>query len=252
MKVALNGCGKMGRVLDEVAAAKGIKVVERFTRRRPLRPDRATRDALDGAILIDFSVGDAVVDTVRAAAALSIDVVIGTTGWNDRIDEVRSVVDRAAIGVVHASNFSIGVNVFYRVIDEAARLLSAFEGYDPFILDWHHRFKIDSPSGTALEIQRRIAGHYGGRAVPIASQRAGYVPSVHSVGFDSEADTIHLEHRARNRQGLADGALLAARWIAGRRGLHEFRAVLDGVFNPSGDAGAAQDRANRALSTTSR
>lgn len=252
MKLALVGYGNMGRAVEELAAAKGIDVVERFTSRRPFRADDCTRDALAGAVLIDFSVGDAVLDTVKAAAALALDVVIGTTGWGDRIDDVRAVVDGSGIGAVFAPNFSLGVNIFYRVVDEAARMLSAFDGYDPFILDWHHRFKIDSPSGTALEIQRRMARHYGSRAVPIASQRAGYVPSVHSVGFDSEADTIHIEHRARNRRGLAEGALLAARWLEGRSGLHEFREVLDGLLAPAEPVGARQHRRNLALSTTSR
>jgi 4-hydroxy-tetrahydrodipicolinate reductase len=251
MKLALIGYGKMGRAVEELAAARGIDVVERFTRSRPLRADTPTREALAGAILIDFSVGDAVLETVQAAAALRLDLVIGTTGWRDRLDDVRAVIEGSEIGVVHASNFSVGVNVFYRLVDEAARMLAALEGYDPFILDWHHRFKKDSPSGTALEIQSRMARFYGERVVPITSQRAGYVPSMHSVGFDSETDTIHMEHRARNRQGLADGALLAAQWIAGHQGVHEFRAVLDSLFNgPPPDA--RQDRTNLAFSTTSR
>jgi 4-hydroxy-tetrahydrodipicolinate reductase len=227
MKLVLLGHGKMGRAIDELAAAQGIEVLERVTRERPLRVDDRTRRALDGAVLMDFSVPSAVAVHVRMAAALGLDMVIGTTGWHDQRDDVRDIVERSTIGVVHSSNFSIGVNVFYRVVEQAARMLSAIDGYDPFILDWHHRFKIDAPSGTALEIRRRMAHHYGARQVPIASQRAGYIPSAHSVGFDSEVDTIHLEHRARSRRGLADGALLAARWIAGRPGLHEFGEVLD-------------------------
>jgi 4-hydroxy-tetrahydrodipicolinate reductase len=178
-------------------------------------------------------VSDAVLDTVRTAAALALDVVIGTTGWHHELDQVRAVVERSAIGVVYASNFSVGVNVFYRLVEQAARLLAAVDGYDPFILDWHHRFKVDSPSGTAIEIQKRMARHYGERGVPITSQRAGYVPSVHAVGFDSEVDTIHLEHRVRDRRGLAEGALMAARWVAGRPGLHQFDEVLDSCFDPA-------------------
>lgn len=227
MKLALIGHGKMGRAIEELAATNGIPVVDRLTRARPLRLDAQTRRTLAGVVLIDFSVPDAVVDTVRTAAELGLDLVIGTTGWHDRLDQVRGLIDRSTIGVVYASNFSVGVNVFYRVVEQAARMLSAIDGYDAFIHDWHHRFKIDSPSGTALEIQRRLARHYGDRRVPITSQRAGYIPSAHSVGFDSEVDTIHLEHRARSRRGLAEGALLAARWVAGHPGLHEFGDVLE-------------------------
>jgi 4-hydroxy-tetrahydrodipicolinate reductase len=251
MNLALIGYGKMGRAVDELAAAKGIEVVERFTRSRPLRADPAIRDALAGATLIDFSVADAVLETVRGAAALQLNLVIGTTGWRDRIDAVRTAIDGSAIGVVYASNFSVGVNVFYRLADEAARMLANVDGYDPFIFDWHHRFKKDSPSGTALEIQSRMARHYVDRVVPIACQRAGYVPSMHSVGFDSATDTIQLEHRARNRRGLADGALRAAQWIAGRRGVYEFQDVLDTLLH--GAAGEpSQDSRNVALSTISR
>jgi 4-hydroxy-tetrahydrodipicolinate reductase len=227
VKLALVGHGKMGHAVEELAASHGIPVVDRLTGQRPLRVDAQTRRTLAGVVLIDFSVPDAVVETVRTAADLGLDLVIGTTGWLDRLDHVRGLIDRSTIGVVYASNFSVGVNVFYRVVEQAARMLSALDGYDPFILDWHHRFKIDSPSGTALEIQRRMARHYGDRRVPITSQRAGYIPSAHSVGFDSEVDTIHLEHRARSRRGLAEGALLAARWVGGHPGLHEFGDVLD-------------------------
>jgi 4-hydroxy-tetrahydrodipicolinate reductase len=210
MKVALVGYGKMGKAVEELAPSKGIAIVDRYTRCRPLRADTATRRALSGvAALVDFSVPAAVAETVRAAAELSVALVIGT------------------IGVVYAANFSLGVNVFYRVVEQAARLLATLDGYDPYIHDWHHRLKVDSPSGTALELRRRMSRFFGEREVPISCQRAGYVPSVHQVGFDSMADTIHLEHRARNRLGLADGALLAARWVAGRQGFHDFREVLD-------------------------
>jgi len=225
MKIALVGYGKMGRVVEEVAAARGVEVVDRFTRQRPL----SASTGLTGVTLVDFSVPEAVPETARAAAERSLPLVIGTTGWNDRIDEVRAVIEGSGAGAVRAANFSIGVNVLYRLAEQAAKMLAAFE-YDPFILDWHHRFKQDSPSGTALEIRRRMSRAYGEREVPIACQRAGYVPSEHSVGFDSQADTLHLQHRARNRQGFAEGALLAAGWISGRGGFHDFEAVLDDVL----------------------
>jgi 4-hydroxy-tetrahydrodipicolinate reductase len=238
MKIALVGFGKMGRVVEEVATARGVEVVERFNRRHPLAADDATRQALeDVAVLVDFSVPEAVAATVRAAAALAIPVVIGTTGWQDQLEEVRTAAQGSPIGVVHGANFSLGVHVFYRLAEQAARLLAGFADYDPYIQDWHHRAKRDSPSGTALEIRRRMARHLGEREVPITCRRAGYVPSEHMVGFDSEADTIVLEHRARNRRGLAAGALLAAQWIRGRSGFYDFQAVLADVLPADGAPG---------------
>ena len=235
MKVALVGYGKMGKVVEELALAKGMEVAARFTREHPLAAaaaDDATRQALAGAVLVDFSVPEEVAGTVRIAAELGVPLVIGTTGWRDQLDEVRAIVEGAGagIGVVYGANFSLGVNVLYRLVEQAARIFSALEGYDPFIQDWHHRFKLDSPSGTALELQRRMARYYGDREVPITCRRAGYVPSEHAVGFDSAADTILLEHRARNRQGLAEGALLAAKWVGAHPGFHDFREVLNDLL----------------------
>ena len=231
MKLTLIGYGKMGRVVEDTARAQALEVVERFTGDRPLDADEATRRALaEVTAAVDFSVPDAVLRTLRAAAELGLDMVIGTTGWQGRLDEARRMAESSGIGVVWASNFSLGVNVFYRVVEQAAQIFSAMQSYDPFIEDWHHKFKLDSPSGTALELQRRMARHYGDQEIPITSLRAGYVPSVHSVGFDSAADTVGLEHRARSRQGFAEGALLAAKWIAGRRGFYEFREVLDDLY----------------------
>lgn len=234
MKVALIGYGKTNRVVEEVALERGVDVVERFTGARPLRVTDEVRRTLSGeTVLVDFSVPDAVVDTAKAAARLSLNLVVGTTGWDEHLDEVRGITEEAGVGLVQASNFSLGVNIFYRIAEEAARLFSVFESYDPFITDWHHRFKKDSPSGTALELRRRMSKRYGERELPITSQRAGYVPSVHTVGFDSSADSVVLSHQARNREGFAEGALLAAKWIAGRRGCYEFQDVMNDL-HPGG------------------
>lgn len=231
MKVALIGYGQMGKVVEEVAQQQEVEVAARFTGDRPLRADEATRKALtDVEALIDFSAPDAVVGTVEAAAALGRALVIGTTGWQAHMDAVRTRVEEAGIGLVYGSNFSLGINLFYRIVEQAAKLFSAFEDYDPFIQEWHHRFKKDSPSGTALEMERRMARHYPRRELPITSLRAGYIPSIHSAGFDSPSDTIHLEHRARSRQGFAGGALLAARWLAGRQGFYAFHDVLEDLY----------------------
>lgn len=231
MKLILIGHGKTGKVVEEIAAEQRHEIAACCDSRRPLA-DLETVDGVDCAI--DFSAPEAVLGTVRAAAERGLDLAIGTTGWQQDLDAVRRLVEDAGIGVVWAANFSLGVHIFYRAVEQTASVMARLESYDPFITDWHHRFKKDSPSGTALEIRRRMLVHYRDREPPIESLRAGYVPSVHSVGFDSAADTILLEHRARNRRGFAEGALLAARWITGRRGFYDFSEVLDDLYPAAG------------------
>jgi len=228
MKIALIGYGKMGRLIEEVARRQNIEVVTRFTRAQPLRVDEQTRQALrDANAMIEFSTPDAVLENIRAAAALSLNLVIGTTGWHNQLEEARKIVESSNIGVVYGSNFSPGVNLFYQIVERTAQLFSAFDSYDPFIEESHHKFKKDAPSGTALVLQKVLATEYGERQIPITSVRAGYIPGSHSVSFDSTVDTIRLEHTARSREGFAEGALLAAKWIAERKGFYEFREVLE-------------------------
>lgn len=228
MKIALIGYGKMGRLIEEVARRHDMEVAARFTRTQPLRVDEQTRQALhEVTALIDFSAPDAVFENIRTAAALSLNMVIGTTGWHSRLEEARKIVESSNIGVVYGSNFSLGVNLFYQIVERAAQLFSAFDSYDPFIEESHHKFKKDAPSGTALVLQKTLAKAYDDRPVPVTSVRAGYIPGTHAVSLDSAVDTIRLEHTARSREGFAEGALLAAKWIAGRKGLYEFREVLE-------------------------
>lgn len=231
MKLALIGYGQMGRLVEEVARQQGLEVVGHFTGGRPLRAGKAARLA-PGQVdaVIDFSIPEAVGDTVRAAADLGLNLVIGTTGWHHRLEEVRRTAESAGIGVVYGSNFSLGTNLFYRVVERAAEVFSAFASYDPFLQESHHKLKKDSPSGTALRLGKILERHYGERELPITSLRAGHIPGTHAVGFDSAADTVCLEHRARSRQGFAEGALLAAKWIAGRQGFYEFQEVLEDLY----------------------
>jgi 4-hydroxy-tetrahydrodipicolinate reductase len=128
------------------------------------------------------------------------------------------------MGLVYGANFSIGMNLFFKIVEEAARLVSKFQTYDPFIHESHHKRKLDAPSGTAIELERIMHSEY--ERLPVSSTRAGYFPGTHIVGFDSEGDTITLTHTARSRQGFAEGAVLAAQWVNGRKGLYEFREIF--------------------------
>lgn len=221
----------MGGTLERLAAERGHSVIARFWDARPLKPDADCREALKGAeVLIDFSSAEAVLGNIRAATELGLSMVEGTTGWSGLLKEAEEEVLRSGIGFVHAANFSLGVNLFYRVIERAGELFSAFSQYDPFIEEAHHQFKKDAPSGTALELRGLLSRSYPIRDVPITSVRAGYNPGRHAVSFDSAADTVTLEHTARGREGLAAGALLAAEWIHGRSGFYHFSDVLEQIL----------------------
>jgi len=232
MKIALIGVGKMGRMVETVAVRQGHEIVEEFLDVRPFSASPETRNRLKGVdVLLDFSTAEAVEGNVKAAAALSLPMVEGTTGWQDRLRNVEGIVRESGIGFVYASNFSIGVNLFYRIVEKAGEVFSPFKQYDPFIEESHHKFKKDAPSGTAVEIGKLLQPHYPSGTVPVSSVRAGYMPGEHSVGFDSAVDTIRLTHTARGREGLAEGALLASSWISRRTGCFRFSDVLDQILS---------------------
>jgi len=229
VKIALFGHGAMGRVLEESARATGHEVGAIFT---SANVGEAARLLPGHAVAIDFSAPGAVPAHVEAAAAAGVPLVQGTTGWQGDELAVRKVVESRGAALVYGANFSIGVNLFYRIVGDAARLFRD-AGYDPFIEEAHHARKRDAPSGTALALQTILSrglGQAPGKSIPIASTRAGHIPGIHRVGFDSAADQVLLVHTARSRAGFAAGALLAARWIVGRRGMYAFADVLNDIL----------------------
>lgn len=185
-------------------------------------------------VAIDFSVGAEVLTHVEACALGGVPLVEGTTGWKEEEPDARRIVAGHDGALVYGANFSIGVNVFYRVVAHAASLFAAVEDYAPFIEEAHHARKRDAPSGTALRLRDLMAQPRGGHEIPISSTRAGYIPGTHRVGFDSAADQITLTHMARSREGFAAGALVAAHWIVGRKGMYEFSEVMDEILGSSG------------------
>ena len=230
MKIALLGHGAMGRVLEESARAAGHEIGAIFT---SANAGDAARLLPGHTVAIDFSAPGAVPAHVEAAAAAGVPLVEGTTGWQRDEAGVRKVVEGRGGALVYGANFSIGVNLFYRLVADAAQLFRG-AGYDPFIEEAHHARKRDAPSGTALALgailSRGLGREEAGTRVPIASTRAGHIPGTHRVGFDSAADQILLVHTARSRAGFAAGALLAARWIVGRRGMYALADVLDEIL----------------------
>jgi 4-hydroxy-tetrahydrodipicolinate reductase len=235
IRLALIGHGAMGRLVEQLAPRHGFEVALRY--RGADRRDGVVLDAerLRGVeVAIDFSVAAAVAENVERLAPLGVAMVVGTTGWAEQLPRVREAVTAHGAGLVHGANFSVGVQVFYRVVAAAARLLAADPDYDPWLYEIHHRRKRDAPSGTLRELHRVMEREGYARPIDSASNRAGAIPGTHLVGFDSEADTIRLEHQARSRAGFAAGALRAARWIRGRRGIFEWSDVWEEVLRSSG------------------
>jgi 4-hydroxy-tetrahydrodipicolinate reductase len=225
----------MGRLVADRATAAGDAVVLRVGR-HPSDPTELTRQLTDSAaqVVIDFSSPEAVVAHVRAAGAARTPIVVGTTGWNDRIDQVRRAVADCGGTMIFGANFSIGVNVFYRLVAAASSALSAAGGYDPFIEEQHHARKKDAPSGTALKLAS-IVRQTSGREVGVAVTRAGQITGTHRVGFDGAVDQLVLTHAAKSRVGFADGALFAARWIVAREpGVYEFDEAIEELIASRG------------------
>jgi 4-hydroxy-tetrahydrodipicolinate reductase len=228
MKIALLGYGKMGKLIEQRAISQGLTVALILDEYNNDRFQGLTRENLAGVdVCIDFSTPHAVVENIRRVAEIGVNTVVGTTGWYEHLDEVRQIVSAHGIGFVYGPNFSIGMNLFFKLIEYAANLFHQFEGFDPFIEEAHHKFKKDAPSGTAVALGRLLEAAYSDRTVPITSVRAGYIPGTHSVSFDSEVDTITLQHVARRREGFADGAIFAARWIVDKTGFYEFRQIVE-------------------------
>jgi 4-hydroxy-tetrahydrodipicolinate reductase len=220
MKLALHGYGKMGRAVEKVAREAGHEVVAIFGADR--------RAELNGAeALIDFSQASALDSALDLACDAHIALVIGTTGWAERVDEIRKRVEKAGIGAVYASNFSPGANVVFALARRAGELFARFPQYASGMEERHHAQKKDAPSGTALKIAAEVKGGSGGKLEPaIVSSRVGSEFGLHTLFFDSPDDLIEISHRARGRDGFARGAVLAAELLKGRKGLVRFDELV--------------------------
>jgi len=230
MKIALIGYGAMGQLVAAEAKKAGDEIDYVATSRQvPTSIDELANKLRGHDVVIDFSIGEAVHRNIQACLLTGVPIVEGTTGWKTQEEEIKRLVRDKHGTLVYGANFSIGVNVFYRIISHASQLFSAVGGYAPFIEEAHHSRKRDAPSGTALRLRDLMTEHLD-CDVPTSSTRAGHIPGTHQVGFDAEADQITLTHTARSRQGFAAGALLAARWVIGRKGVYEFSDVVDEIL----------------------
>jgi 4-hydroxy-tetrahydrodipicolinate reductase len=220
MKLAIVGYGKMGRLIEQLAPEYGFSVHARID----LGDDFAQAAGAD--VAIEFTTPEAAVENLRKLAAMKLPVVVGTTGWLAHLGEIREAIERTRGALVWSPNFSVGVNVFVRLVREAARLLANEPGYGAWAWEIHHDTKKDARSGTLLKLVEEMKAAGYARAIDVGSNRAGRHPGTHEIGFDSAADTITLRHSARSREGFARGALKAAQWIVGKHGVYEFSDVL--------------------------
>ncbi|MGE5361655.1 MAG: 4-hydroxy-tetrahydrodipicolinate reductase [Bacteroidales bacterium] len=227
LPILLVGCGRMGRAVEAVSAECGCQVVGRIDKDSITAGGGLSRDRWPTAeVAIDFTTADAFVQNFPRLALLGLDVVVGTTGWNAHEAEMRTIADRAGIGVVAAPNFSIGVALFELIVAEAARLFADQAEFGAWLHEIHHAAKRDAPSGTALRLKASMEASGYRRAIDVASNRAGSVPGTHTVGFDGPSETITVTHAARDRGAFARGALKAARFVHGRRGWYDLRDVI--------------------------
>jgi len=226
--LAIVGHGKMGRLIGQLAPEYGFEVRAKFSGRDNAQGEGLTRESLHGVdVAIEFTTPDAAPENVRRLAALGVNSVVGTTGWFEHLPAVREAISQGGAGMVWAPNFSVGVNLFLQAVAHTAALFAKQTEYEAWGWEIHHSAKKDAPSGTLKKLaeEMRAAGY--DRPVSLSSNRAGAVPGTHEIGFDSAADTITLRHTARSREGFARGALWAARWVAGKKGVFEFREILN-------------------------
>jgi len=225
--LAIVGYGKMGKLIESLAPEYGFEVRLKLDVHNNAHFEGITAHHFRGIdAAIEFSVPSAVLENVRRISGLGVNLVVGATGWLEQIDDVRKTVEAAGTGLVWSPNFSVGMQAFFRIVAEAAKLMKDENLYEAWGWEIHHSAKKDAPSGTLLKIVERMQEAGYQRKIDVASNRAGAVPGWHEIGFDSSADTITLRHSARSREGFARGALKAAQWVSGKKGFFEFGEIL--------------------------
>ena len=223
-KLSIIGYGKMGKMIAALAPEYGFEVHSTID----IGDDFAKAKGAD--VAIEFTTPESAVPNVEQLAVMGLPTVVGTTGWMKEMDRVRGVVKSHNTALVWIPNFSIGVNIFFRLVREASRLLADEPEYGAWAWEVHHDTKKDAPSGTLIKLVEEMKSSGYARNIDVASSRAGRHPGTHDIGFDSAADTITLRHAARSREGFARGALKAAQWLVGagrgEKGVFEFADVL--------------------------
>ena len=231
MNIGLFGYGKMGRMIEQVAVQRGHLIAARIDRAE----DPVPFDTLD--VAIDFSSPEAAFDNIARCLEAGVPVVSGTTGWLARYGEACALCERTGGAFIHASNFSLGVNLFFELNAFLARLREKALGHAVELEEIHHTQKLDAPSGTAISLAEGIIANSsytawkpetaGEGEIPVLSKRLGDTPGTHSVRYQSEVDRLEIVHTAHSREGFALGAVVAAEWLAGKKGVFSMKDVLN-------------------------
>jgi 4-hydroxy-tetrahydrodipicolinate reductase len=231
MKIALLGYGKMGQVIERIALERGHEIV--------LKKDEFnTYDGLSTAdVAIDFSVPTAAVANISSCFHANVPVVSGTTGWLEHYNEMEALCNEKQGGFISSSNFSLGVNIFFELNEYLAKIMAQFDSYKVSMEEIHHTQKLDAPSGTAISLAKGVIDNSAyakwtmekanSNEIHIEAKRIGDVPGTHTVTYDSAVDSIELKHTAHNREGFALGAVIAAEWLAGKKGIYTMKDVLN-------------------------
>jgi 4-hydroxy-tetrahydrodipicolinate reductase len=232
MKIALLGYGKMGQVIDRVATARGHEIVLK-------KSDTDSFEGLEKAdVAIDFSIPDAAVANISTCFEKGVPVISGTTGWLQHYPEIVQLCNEKEGGFIYASNFSLGVNIFFELNSYLSKMMAQFTAYKTSITEIHHTQKLDAPSGTAITLAESIINHsdYSSWALDTAknpdellilAERISDVSGTHVVAYKSDVDTIEIKHEAHNRDGFALGAVVAAEWLFGKKGVYSMKDVLN-------------------------
>jgi 4-hydroxy-tetrahydrodipicolinate reductase len=221
MNIAIIGYGKMGHIIEKAALDRGMNITAKID---PVAPDATHREISeeslkDADVCIEFTAPNVAVGNIKKIAALKKNIVVGTTAWYDSLDDVKVIAEENSIGLVYSPNFSIGVNVFFKLCKYVSEVMNKLNGYEVRVSEAHHIHKKDAPSGTAKKIAEIIKNNIEGvEDIKIRSIREGEIPGTHTVIFECNADLIKLEHEAKNREGFAKGAVMAAEWIKGKKG----------------------------------
>ncbi len=247
MNIGIIGYGRMGRAVETAAEIAGHKVVSIIEPSNPGKYYDAIDEKSTGNcdVLIDFSVPDAVVENIRRASELEKPMVLGTTGWYDKMESVKKTVENGNSGLIWSGNFSQGVQIFFALLKNAAGIIDHFEDYDICIHEYHHTGKKDSPSGTAHMLGNIIIDNVGRKTgivtsdfnreigpseLGISSSRCGSIPGTHTITIDSPVDTIELKHTARGSSGFAKGSVAAAEWILNRKGFFGIEDLMQSIL----------------------